>query len=256
MHSPNFLEDEISIVAGKKVVLEYLTNAPQKIDVVLLLDKMKKVTPQIIKTCNQKKVKYQFVPQEKISRITNQRHQGVVARIFAPGYLDEYEVLEKLRCAHLKLLLAFDQIQDSGNVGTLTRTLYSLSGAGIVITKNRMASLGDRVATSSAGTIGDIPVARVTNLARFLRQCQEVNLTIYFAGTDHNCIDLYRSCLNMPAVLVLGNENQGIRPGVRKECHFGLKVPIFNSLDSINVAQAGAIIMGEFYRQCYYSSLL
>ena len=243
------MDNDNFYIAGKNAVLEYLHTTPEKVDIVYIMDKMRKNKSTLLNNCKEKNVKYQFVPEKKLSQFTDLKHQGVVARIFSPGFLEEEDLFSKLQVSDLPLILAFDQIQDSGNVGTLARTLYSLGGTGIVITKDRSAFMGDRAFKTSAGAISHVPITRVTNLARFLRQCQEKELIIYYAANDRTSRDLYLSDLQLPAILVLGNENKGVRPGVAKEGNLGLRIPQQENFDSLNVAQAGAIIVGELLRQ-------
>jgi len=50
--------------------------------------------------------------------------------------------------------------------------------------------------------------------------------------------------MQLPAVLVLGNEDKGLRPGVAKRCGRMLRIPLARKFDSLNVAQAGAILLG------------
>jgi 23S rRNA (guanosine2251-2'-O)-methyltransferase len=52
-----------------------------------------------------------------------------------------------------------------------------------------------------------------------------------------------------PAVLVLGNEEKGVRPLVARSCLTGLTLPMPGQFDSLNVAQAGSMLMTEFLRQ-------
>lgn len=55
--------------------------------------------------------------------------------------------------------------------------------------------------------------------------------------------------MRFPAVLVLGNEDKGMRPNVGKRCAETISIPMLGGFDSLNVAQAGAMIMTEMLRQ-------
>ena len=57
-------------------------------------------------------------------------------------------------------------------------------------------------------------------------------------------MDAFAVPLRLPAVLVLGNEDKGLRPGVLKRCGAVLRIPQARPFDSLNVAQAGAILLG------------
>jgi 23S rRNA (guanosine2251-2'-O)-methyltransferase len=65
---------------------------------------------------------------------------------------------------------------------------------------------------------------------------------------DEKMTNLFHAPLHFPAVLVLGNEEKGVRQGVLKRCDSVLTIPMPGEFDSLNVAQAGAVIMGQFLR--------
>lgn len=238
------------IVAGRKGVWEYLSQAETKVDLIWVQKGKEKELGQFLELCRSKKIRFQLVNKAALDRAAeNIKHQGVLARVFQPGFCSPEEILQRLHRAGLPLILALDQVQDSGNLGVLARTMLALGAAGLVLPKNRTVSPGARAEKSAAGALSRLPLARVTNLARFLELCQAEKVMAYYAGTDHNCQNLYRLRLETPAVLVLGNEEKGVRPGVRKRCASGLRIPMCGDFDSLNVAQAGAIILGEFLRR-------
>lgn len=182
-------------------------------------------------------------------------HQGVIARVFDAGFADLGDILRDAPDAPLPLIVALDQVQDPGNVGTLARTLYAMGAAGLVVVRHGGAALGGAAARAAAGALEKLPVTKVTNLARALDEADEAGYTIYAAGgsiTDGDGkpgtapLNPFTEPLRTPAVLVLGNEDTGIRPNVAKRCHFTLTIPMARDFDSLNVAQAGAILVGCF----------
>lgn len=109
-------------------------------------------------------------------------HQGVVARLAVTGFCGLEELLAAVPDAPLPLLLALDQVQDPGNVGTLCRTLYALGGAGLLLPRHNSAYLGPAARRAAAGALEHLPVAQVTNLAHALDSAEEAGLTIYGAA--------------------------------------------------------------------------
>ena len=87
-------------------------------------------------------------------------------------------------------------------------------------------------------------LARVTNLAHALDEAEEAGFSIYGAGCGPDAADAFEHAMQLPAVLVLGNEDKGLRPGVAKRCGRMLRIPLARKFDSLNVAQAGAILLG------------
>jgi 23S rRNA (guanosine2251-2'-O)-methyltransferase len=190
-----------------------------------------------------------MVPKAKLDAL-HARHQGVAARLAAAAFVDEEAVFRAALdpATPLPLVLALDQVQDPGNVGALVRTLYGLGGAGIVLPRHNSAFLGPGAAKASAGTLARLPVAKVTNLARSLEQAEAMGLALYAAGMGPEAANAFAAPLELPAVLVLGNEDKGVRPGVAKRCRATLAVPLARDLESLNVAQAGALLLGCFAR--------
>jgi 23S rRNA (guanosine2251-2'-O)-methyltransferase len=240
---------ESSVVAGKRAVQETVQNAPETVEAVYLQREKSKALAGISRLCRSMGVKCQTVPRAKLDSMTELKHQGVAARVFPPGFRDGAEMKDLLHRAALPALLALDHVQDQGNVGSLARTGCALGLAGLVLTKDRTASLGSRAIKSSAGALEKLPVGRVVNMARFIRDCREEHISAYYAGTDQGCRNLYSEGIRWPAIIVLGNEEKGVRPGVAAACATGLYIPMPGGFDSLNVAQAGGMVLGEMLRQ-------
>jgi len=92
-------------------------------------------------------------------------------------------------------------------------------------------------------------VAVAGNLSRALELAGEAGCFIYGAVSGGTGRSVFEAPLALPAVLVLGNEDKGLRPGVAKRCDELVSIPMARPLDSINVAQAGAILLGRFLGQ-------
>jgi len=236
-------------IIGRQAVLETLNRSPETVDSVLIQEKGKRDMQQILALCRQAKVKYQFVPKSKLDTLCAGAHQGIAARCFQPGFWSSDRLVDSAAHACLPVVVALDQVQDSGNLGTLARTVYALGGAGMVLTRHRGASLGQRAHKAAAGALSQLPITRIHNMARFLTTCQERNLAVYYAGTDSSCRSVFDLSISWPAVLVLGNEEKGVRPLVAKSCHAGISLPMSGKFDSLNVAQAGSMLLTEFLRQ-------
>ena len=87
------------------------------------------------------------------------------------------------------------------------------------------------------------------NIARALDEARDAGFLIYGAAFGEGSLDAFTTRLHTPALLVLGNEEHGIRPQVAKRCHHLLYIPMLRTFDSLNVAQAGGILTSCFARQ-------
>ncbi|NLV97216.1 MAG: 23S rRNA (guanosine(2251)-2'-O)-methyltransferase RlmB [Desulfovibrionales bacterium] len=235
-------------IPGRKPVLELLATDAGKVDTVFIAENLDGAG-EIIYRCRELRVRFRKVKREELDRIFSGNHQGVVARIQALQLVSLSELTTQAHQAQFPVILALDQIQDPGNVGTLARTLYALGGIGLVFPKDRSAFLGPGAIKSAAGTLDKIHLCQVVNLARALVELSAQGFWIYGTGAQEKSTPLFSSTINFPAVLVLGNEDKGMRQGVAKHCHEILSIPMHKGFDSLNVAQAGAMVMGEMLRQ-------
>ena len=85
----------------------------------------------------------------------------------------------------------------------------------------------------------------MSNLSRALEEATEAGFTIIGAAGEAEAQNALTATPAFPLVLVLGNEDEGIRQGVKKRCDILYRIPQARPLDSLNVAQAGAIILGR-----------
>lgn len=238
------------ILPGIKPVLELLTTSPQKISQIFCRDNPGTNQATKLQTlCSQNGIPLKFTD---ISRLTNLcasaqnphvSHQGVVAVLTQTEETDITTLLEQAVNAPLPLILALDQIQDPGNIGTLGRTAWAMGCAGLIMPKHNSAALGPAAARASAGALALIPCSRVVNLARSLDQAEEMGFTIYGSGCSGKSSNAFTIQWRLPAILVLGSEQRGLRQGVAKRCQTMLQIPLLREFDSLNVAQAGGILI-------------
>ncbi len=240
------------LVAGRKPVEELLRDKPGSVDMVNL-----KKGPQDIKCrrivgkCKDLGIRYKFIEGSSLDRLFGGNHQGVVAQVAALEYMDLDKLLATTKDAPLPLILALDRVQDTGNVGAIARTLWGLGGAGLIVPQHEGAYLGAGALKASAGALTRLPVARAVNMARMLEKAISEGFTVYCAHDCEGAMNAFSPdlSLSLPAVLVLGNEEKGVRPGVVKQCDISLSIPLKREFDSLNVAQAGAILIARFASQ-------
>ena len=104
------------------------------------------------------------------------------------------------------------------------------------------------VAKASAGAVEHLPVAVVTNLARYLKEIKRDDLWVY-AATQDAAQTLWATDFTGGAVLVLGAEGKGLRPLVRRTCDDAVRIPLAGEVESLNVSVAAALLLYEARRQ-------
>ena len=235
-------------ISGIKGVMELLEKSPELLDhIYLRKDKLNPALSKIMDLARNAGLRFTLLERAGLERICPGNHQGVVARMGLVPWVALETMLEVGRHSPLPLILALDQIQDPGNAGTLARTLYALGGAGFILPKHNSAYLGPDALRASAGALPLLTISRVTNLGEALEKAALEGFNIYAAEAEEKGgKNIFAEKLEFPAVLVLGGEEKGVRPGILKTATRLLSIPFAREFDSLNVAQAGAIIMSQF----------
>jgi 23S rRNA (guanosine2251-2'-O)-methyltransferase len=171
-------------------------------------------------------------------------HQGVVARVEPYRYADAYELAK----ADKPLLAVLDQVTDPHNLGAVCRSAEGAGATGVVVPAHGSAVVTAAVARASAGAIEHIPIAVVTNLARYLEEVKGPDLWIYGAARDGET-SMWKADLTGGAALVFGAEGKGLRPLVKRSCDFLVSIPLAGAVESLNVSVAAALLLYEARRQ-------
>ncbi len=194
--------------------------------------------------------KIREAPRQKLDRLAGtDRHQGVVAVVADYRYRELAELLEVAKVAREPpLLVVLDGIEDPQNLGAIIRSAHALGAHGVVIPKDRAASVTPAVAKASAGAVEHCPVARVTNLAQTLERLKEAG--VWTVATDAGgAEDLFQVDLSMPTALVMGSEESGVRSLVRRTCDRIVRIPMKGNVGSLNASASAAIALYEAARQ-------
>ncbi len=171
-------------------------------------------------------------------------HQGVLAHCEPYPYADAYELAGGER----PLLACLDGVTDPRNLGAVCRSAEGAGASGVVLPAHRSASVTAAVCRSSAGAVEHLPVAVVTNLARYLTDVKGPDLWVYGAVGGASTA-MWQADLAGGVALVLGSEGRGLRPLVRRTCDAEVSVPLAGSIESLNVSVAAALLLYEARRQ-------
>ena len=241
---------EQALLPGVKPVVELLQSEPGRVDCVFLRRGLRsKESGMILDMCRKTGIRFSLLDAPLLDKMCAAQHQGVLARLTSTSLVPWEELLAGAPDAPLPCILALDQVQDPGNVGTLARTCYALGGAGLLVPKHNSAYLGGAARRSAAGALERLPVASVTNLGHALDSAEEAGFALVGTGMHGTSLNAFTDPLPTPLVLVLGNEDKGLRPAIAKRCTHMVHIPMLRDFDSLNVAQAGAVLMGLFARQ-------
>ena len=177
-------------------------------------------------------------------------HQGIAARRGSYVYRSLAELLDDLAIlTEPALLVAADSLTDPMNLGNLCRSACAAGAHGLIIPKDRAAGVTATVAKAAAGALEYLAVYRVTNLADCLARLKDAGLAIVGADAASRQT-IYDTDLTQPLALVIGSEDKGLRPRVRKQCDLIVSIPMAaQEIGSLNAATSGAVALFEARRQ-------
>ena len=140
------------------------------------------------------------------------------------------------------LWLALDRVQDPHNVGAIFRTAAFFGVRGILITRDRSAPLTDTVYDVASGGVEHVPFCLPANLSRALDGARKANLWI-LGASEHADTNLDRIAGDRPWLLVLGNEERGLRRLTLDKCDATCRIPSTGHVASLNVSVAAGIFL-------------
>jgi 23S rRNA (guanosine2251-2'-O)-methyltransferase len=171
-------------------------------------------------------------------------HQGVVALCEPYRYADAHE----LAAVERPLLVCLDQVSDPRNLGAVCRSAEGAGATGIVLPAHGSARVTAAVARASAGAVEHLPVAVVTNLARYLAEVKGDDLWVWAA--DAGGQPLWEADLGAGGLaLVFGAEGRGLRPLVRRTCDAAVAIPLLGRVESLNVSVAAGVLLYDVARR-------
>ncbi|HZV55748.1 MAG TPA: 23S rRNA (guanosine(2251)-2'-O)-methyltransferase RlmB [Rhodocyclaceae bacterium] len=175
------------------------------------------------------------------------RHQGVVAKVAATQkFLTLDDIMETLTGP--ALLLVLDGVTDPHNLGACLRVADAAGAHAVVAPKDRACGLNATAIKVASGAADTVPYIMVTNLARSLRELQELGVWVVGAAGEAEK-DLYAVDQKGPLAWVLGAEGAGLRRLTRDTCDELARIPMFGSVESLNVSVASGICLFEARRQ-------
>lgn len=175
-------------------------------------------------------------------------HQGVVA---TGGPPQPWE-LERLLRERPPLVLVVDAVTDPRNVGAIFRSAEAAGAGAVVLSRDHAPGFTPALVKAAAGAVEWLPHLRVVNLVRLLGQLRDVGYWVL--GLDGSSpLSLWEPAAvpGTPAALVLGAEDRGLRPLVRRSCHSLLAIPMAGRTPSLNVSVAAALALFEVRRRSF-----
>ncbi len=195
------------------------------------------------------------IPIKKVSPLylhtiaKTEMHQGIGAKVGPYPFMNIGDLVERTPHGdHKQFLLMLDHVVDPRNLGALIRTAVCFGADGIVLPKDRSALPNPLVSKASSGALEHARISKVANLVNTIHILKEKGFWVI--GLEKNAdrsIDV--ADLTCDLAIVVGGEEKGIRPLVKKKCDDLVSIPQSERVNSLNASVAGGILMYEVYRQ-------
>lgn len=234
-------------IYGRNVIREVIAGNKREIKEIHMIDKIKDAG-DILTAAKAKNIRVILESRDKLDKFTGtDKNQGIAAVI------DDVKTvsLEEFLCTHNDTnmtLAVLDEVEDPHNFGAIIRSCEVLGVAGIIVPNRRNAPINDTVYKTSSGAVDMIDVIEVVNINQALEFLKKNGFWIYgMDATGEQFMD--EIVFDRKSVIVLGNEGKGMRPLVKKNCDFIIKIRQAGKLDSLNVSNAAAIVFYQVMLQ-------
>lgn len=236
-------------IYGLRPVIEAIDGGVQ-IDKVLMQNGLSgQLAGELKGRIRDKNIPFQFVPVEKLNRMTKGNHQGVAALIAPIAYQQAIDLIPKLMDeGKVLFLLMLDHVTDVRNFGAIVRTAECAGVDAVIIPDHGSAQVNDDAVKTSSGALLRMPVCRESNLKTVLNLARQCGLQVV-AATEKGATDYLDVDLAKPTLLIMGAEETGISPELLKLSDVRAKLPILGQVQSLNVSVAAAVFMYEALRQ-------
>ena len=216
---------KLFVVEGVKVVQEFL-NSSYELEIVFSTDTDFSSTDKFIEVTDQ-----------ELKKISSLKNPNKVLAIF--------KIPNQINPIMGGLILALDSINDPGNLGTIIRLCDWFGIEQLVCSNETVDCFNSKVVQASMGSLTRVAISYL-DLKKYL---QNASVPIFIADMDG--LNVYKTKLPDSAVLVLGNEANGISDEIKQLVTTKITIPrygAFQQTESLNVATASAILLSEFRR--------
>lgn len=244
---PNIDKDKL--IYGRHPVVDAIMNG-MSIDKIMMSQAVKgDYEKELRHLCKDRNIPLHIVPKDRINYVTQKNHQGVLGFL---SYL-EYQLIEDVfpliyDRGEVPLLMVLDSITDVRNMGAIARSAEAMGVHALIVPQKKTAQINAEALKTSAGALSKIPVCRTASLGNAIDYLLMNGVQVVAAdlrGTDM----LEELDLTMPTAIVMGSEDEGVRPHILRKATNWFKIPMLGTTDSFNVSVAAGIVLYETVRQ-------
>lgn len=240
---------EKDMIFGIRAVIEAI-QAGKEIDKILMRrDMTSELSRELFAALNGMQVPVQYVPLEKLNKLTVKNHQGAIAFISPVAYQRIEDIIPGIyEQGKMPFIVVLDGITDVRNFGAIARTCECAGVDAIVIPTKGGASISADAIKTSAGALLSIPVCREENLGNALKFLVASGIKLV-AASEKATKNYTQAILSEPVAFIMGAEDEGVSPDHLRLCDEMVSIPMSGSIASLNVSVATGVLLYEAVRQ-------
>lgn len=145
------------------------------------------------------------------------------------------------------IIVALDNVQDPGNLGTILRTVDSIGLTQIIVTKDTVDAFNSKVVRSTMGAIFRVKIIEANELTQAIKEIRKhhFKLMVTSLQTENSIYDIEFN----KKIIVIGNEANGVSKEIQEMADEKAKIPMLGKTESLNASVAAGIVMYEYVRQ-------
>jgi len=241
--------DAEDIVYGIRAVIEAIKNEVDINKILIQKGIDKELFEELRTALTGKDYQLQYVPVEKLNKLTINNHQGVIAFTSPLGYSNIEELCDQwLSEGKEPCILVLDRITDVRNFGGIARTAACMGVDAILIPSKGSALISSDAIKTSAGALHSIPVCKTDLLKDSLFYLQQSGFQLV-SCTEKSKISVENYSFFGPTAIILGSEEDGISHDLLKMSDARLSIPMSGSIASLNVGVAAGMFLYERLKQ-------
>lgn len=241
--------DAEDIVYGIRNVIEAIRNEAEINKILIQKGIDKELFEELRTELTGKEYQLQYVPIEKLNKLTQNNHQGVIAFTSPIKYQNiEFLCDQWISEGKEPCILVLDRITDVRNFGGIARTAACMGVDAILVPSKGGALVSADALKTSAGALHSIPVCKTDLLKESLFYLQQSGFQIV-SCTEKSKISVENYSFFGPTAILLGSEEDGISHDLLKMSDARVSIPMAGTISSLNVGVAAGMILYERLKQ-------
>ncbi len=229
--------NEKYIIEGHKMIDEAIQESV-KIDIIIMTEEFANHNQKYVEKINN--YKFILVTENVFKELTEVKTpQGILAVVYKK---EQRKIDEKA-----DYIMALDDVQDPGNIGTIIRTLDSANIKQLIVSRGTVDAYSPKVVRSTMGAIFRIQIIEVENLLETLKSLKQNGFELVSTSlqTDKNIYDIDYN----KKIVIIGNEANGVSEEIQDTSDYKVKIPMMGKTESLNASVAASIMIYEYVRE-------